>query len=223
MIAAPDTNANYLMFKARDTDDALAEVARLAGAAVAYFQMTRPFVMSPYTGTLLAVEGAMGYDDDDKKVHYYDDAGEKILTAATKEIFVTPFYSNPVVDDNRGVLVNGAGEFARFKILIPQDFTSLTALEVIFLTTGAGANMHFDITTYYGAYNGGENYNVHTETADARDIGATVANQYKAHSISDLVDIAPLAAGDILYVSVEYDATSIASLAFLVGLRLKYN
>ena len=141
---------------------------------------------------------------------------------ATKEIFAFVSSGNPAVG-SQGVQIDGVGQYANTFTLIPHDFTSLTSLEVIFRPWGTGASMHFGITTRYGAYNGGEDYNAHTEVVAGRDIGATVNIQYLAHDISDLVDIAALAVGDLLRVNVLYDATAIDSNAFVLGSRLRYD
>jgi len=141
------------------------------------------------------------------------------LVPPTREFFV-PIFTGVVVD-YRGSLVDGAGDEANMALLVPQDFTAITNLEVILVPQETGADMHFQITTYYGVYNGGEAYNVHTEN-EIRDIGATVTDENFAHSIADLVDIAALAAGDLLVVRVRYDATVIDSNAYLKGLRLQY-
>ncbi len=108
-------------------------------------------------------------------------------------------------------------------MLVTQDFTSLDALEIIFAPRATGASMHFDIRTYYGAYNGGENHNVHAEVDAGRDIGATVQNQNLAHGIADLVDVTALAAGDFLQVYMAYSAVAIASTSYVKGIRCKYS
>lgn len=160
-------------------------------------------------------------------------AGEALLSAgagvppvwgaapgATKEIFAAPFYG--IAMTGLGADIDGAGDQANMAIIVPQDFTSITALEVIFLPAETGASMNFLIITKYAAYHE-EAYDTHTETADPRNIGATVMNQNLAHDISDLVDVAALAAGDFLFVHVAYDAAVIDSGAYVRGLRLKYN
>ena len=141
--------------------------------------------------------------------------------APTKEIFIPIFYGSPAIT-TKGALVDAEGESAKVALLVPQDFTTIIALEVILIPQETGASMHFDIVTLYGAYNGGEAYNAHSETATARDIGATVTDQYFAEDISDLVDTAPLAAGDLLMVEVAFNATVVDSFAYVVGLRLRY-
>lgn len=140
---------------------------------------------------------------------------------ATREFFVPIFYGNPV-PVRQGVLVDGVGEQAFLELLFPQDFTAITNIEVIFLPLETGASMHFEINTRWGAYNGGENHDVHAEAANNRDIGATITNQNLNHSISDLVDIAAPVAGDLLSVDVLYNATAVDSNAYVRGLRLKY-
>ena len=82
--------------------------------------------------------------------------------------------------------------------------------------------MHIHIDTYYGAYNGGEAAYVHSEAAPGRDIGATVASENLAHDISDLVNVAALAAGDLLMVQVQHDPTAIDSNIRVKGIRFKY-
>ena len=71
------TNGAYTTFGARPTDGAIAEVARLQGAAVPYFQATLPIVFLPIaTASLPAspVEGMLTYDATLDKIVYYNGA-----------------------------------------------------------------------------------------------------------------------------------------------------
>ena len=149
------------------------------------------------------------------------DPTEVDTPASTKELSV-PAQLVAGTFGTAGVLVDGGTDAATMKMLIPQDFTSITALEIIFRPRETGASMNFVVMTFYGAYNGGEDWNVHTETVDPRDIGATVTDRYLAHSISDLVDVSALAAGDLLAVYVQYDAAAVDSNSDVQTLRLKY-
>jgi len=142
----------------------------------------------------------------------------------TREFFAAVHYAGGTAAiETTGVLIDAAGEFGYAMILVPQDFTSIVGLEVILVPNATGADMHVDVDTFYGAYNGGEAQNVHGETGNARDIGATINNQNLAHDISDLVDTNPLVAGDFLLVKVAYDATAVATNLNYKGLRLKYS
>lgn len=69
-IEARAANENYLRFIAYDTDDATAEVARLVGAATAYFQATRGLVLNPMTDPANIVEGWLFYDSTDDRLAY---------------------------------------------------------------------------------------------------------------------------------------------------------
>lgn len=148
----------------------------------------------------------------------------EIDVPATKEIYIPalPYAGKEAKVTYRGVAVDAAGDGCFMRLLVPQDFVSITAIEVIFLPAETGANMHFSLSTNYGVYTGGESWGVHSESSLNRDIGATVDGQYKNHSISDLVDSGPLAAGDILCVDLAYSATAIDSNTYVSGLRLKY-
>ena len=140
------------------------------------------------------------------------------------EIFEFPHFASggDAAILSQGVLINAGGELGEASLLVPQAFEIILAIEVILLPQATGADMKVDIITTYAAHDGGEAYNVHTETADARDIGATVTNQNLAHSISDLVDVAAMVAGDLLTVQVLYDATAVATNLYFRGLRLLY-
>lgn len=140
---------------------------------------------------------------------------------ATKEFFVPTFWGTD--PSSNGPRINAPAEHAAMTMLVPQDFTTLEEIEVIFIPTQTGASMYVEIRTRYSAYNGGEPQDVHSETDAARNIGATVANTNLAHSISDLVDVAALVAGDLLQVYVSYDATALHTDAYVRGLRFKYN
>lgn len=140
--------------------------------------------------------------------------------SATREYWSTVHRATDM--DDKGGRIDAAAETVAMMLLIPQDFNSLTALEIILIPWETAASMHFDITTYYSAYNGGEAWSIHTEADTARDIGATSSQQHFAHDISDLVDVAALAAGDFLFVYVAYNDTDVDSNAFLRGIRLKY-
>lgn len=141
---------------------------------------------------------------------------------ATKEIY-TPVYGwlTAAVPLWQGVLLDGPGEQAMLMLLVPHDFTAITSLEIILLPQATGANMKVFVQTYFGAYNGGEAYNVGSETEFPRDIGATVDNRNLAHSIADLTT--GLAAGDILTARMGYDVTAVASNVYVRGLRLRYS
>lgn len=144
--------------------------------------------------------------------------------SATKEVFAMVYFAGggDAAMEDLGIFINAASERGYAAILIPHDFTTLVSLEVILQPNETGANMHCDIRTCYGAYNGGEDYYVHNEVEEARDIGATVDNQNLAHNIDDLVDIAPLAAGDYLRVKVAYNVTAVDTNLYYKGLRLRY-
>ena len=142
--------------------------------------------------------------------------------AATKEFFVPFFFGNDVTTQY-GANIDSAGDKAFVNMLVPQDFTSIDDIEIIFAPKATGANMKVAIYCRYGAYNGGENQNVHDEFEVARDIGATVANQNLAHSIADLVNGGPLAVGDFLQIQILYDITGIASNTYMKGVRFKYS
>ena len=147
-----------------------------------------------------------------------------VPTGATKEIFasVYGYLGGGTVEPNQyGVRINSAAEAAYVAMLIPQDFTAITALEVILIPAATGANMKWHFTTYFGAYNGGEAFEAGSEVGAGRDVGATVFVQNIAHDIADLVT--GLAAGDILIVKILYSATAIASNGWAKGLRLKYS
>lgn len=156
----------------------------------------------------------------DSLPYFKDSAGVEHSILGTKEFF-NPIFGGTDVDW-KGAIIDTAGDFGVVSLLVPQDFSSLTSIELIFLPLATGASMNFVVVTRYGAYNGGESASGHTETADPRDIGATVNGQNVAHSISDLVDIAALAAGDLLSVEVYYDVAAIASNGVLRGIRFKY-
>jgi hypothetical protein len=107
-------------------------------------------------------------------------APEWATGSATQEIFVMALGPGGAGQGSAGgVLVdNVATTTCHMQLLIPPDFTAITNIEVIFKPIESGANMHYTFTTSWGAYNGGEVYNVHTEYAANRDIGATVSNRY---------------------------------------------
>lgn len=161
---------------------------------------------------------------DDQGLVVGDGATAGGIHIGTKEVFdmVHAAAGGDATLAGGGVLINAVDEYGTATILIPHDFTTLVSLEVILRPAATGDDMHCDIQTFYGAYAGGEAHHAHGETADARDIGATIANQNLAHSIADLVDTAPLVAEDLLMVQVQYDATAVATNLYYRGLRLRY-
>jgi len=150
-------------------------------------------------------------------------AGDPVYAAAgaTKEIFVPCHGGTSGLMYETGYFVNGAGDQAWVQILIPADYVSTTSIELIFSPNTTAAAMYCNIITSWGNYNG-EAKNIHTETANNRSLGAVVLNQNKAHDISDLVNVAALAVGDLLSVSLTYNATATATELMLRGIRLKY-
>jgi len=137
----------------------------------------------------------------------------------TREIFIPVTAGNPA-PANSGVLVSGVGEWGEAQLLIPGDFISITDLEVLLIPQNTGASMYLEILTAYGAQ--GEAYNIHTETGTDRDIGATVNAQNLWHDFADLVNISPMVAGDLVRVTLLYNATAIATNLIFRGVRLKY-
>lgn len=140
------------------------------------------------------------------------------------EIFAFPHYAtggNAAIV-SQGVLIDAIGEYAEATILVPPFFEEIVALEIILLPQATGADMHADFGTEYGAYNGGENFNVHGEVVDSRDIGATVTNENLVVDISDLVDTNALVAGDLLTVHVLRDGAAVATNLYFRGARLLY-
>uniref|UniRef100_A0A6M3KFY3 Uncharacterized protein n=2 Tax=viral metagenome TaxID=1070528 RepID=A0A6M3KFY3_9ZZZZ len=138
-----------------------------------------------------------------------------VPNAGLREVFAR--CQSGVAMEQMGSRVSQAGDYGTTGILIPNLTVSITSVEVIFLPDESAASMHFDYVTYFGNYNG-QAFNIHSETGAARDIGATVANQYKARDITDLCT--GLAAGDILYVRVAYNATAVDSNAHIIGIRI---
>lgn len=156
-----------------------------------------------------------------------EDAPEWGPTGQTQEIFVPAIRSSGSVTEDtsfpQGVPITQAGDIGYVKLIFPQDFTAITNIELIFECIESAASQHVDITTYWGAYNGGESWTVHTEVVDGRDLGATTATYYINHNIADLVNVAAPAVGDILVVRVGYDETNVNSNVCFSGIRLKYS
>ncbi|MBA7621061.1 hypothetical protein ES703_28418 [subsurface metagenome] len=69
---ARDVDATYAKLQARDTSAALAEIARLQGAADPYFQATLPMVLKPGSAPGTPVEGHFYYDDTTKLLRFRD-------------------------------------------------------------------------------------------------------------------------------------------------------
>ncbi|GAI46567.1 unnamed protein product, partial [marine sediment metagenome] len=130
-LSARGETGGHLFFKAQDTGVGLAEVARLQGTAAAYFQMTRPFRISPYAGALVATEGMFGYDGDDDKLHYRDAGAERVV--AREDLFTTlvAFNDHSARHENGGadeISVAGlSGELADDQP--PKAHTHLTVAE----------------------------------------------------------------------------------------------
>ncbi len=142
---------------------------------------------------------------------------------ATKELFIPA--QGRYQDDSMapyGVIINGAGERAYMKLLIPLDFAALSVAEIILLPQSTQADMHLSLTTAWGSRAGAEAYNVHTEVANHFDIGATVQNQYKSYNINSQLDISPLAIGDIVIIDLTYSATVQFTNLAVAGFRFKY-
>jgi len=78
-IDSPDVDDNYLRFRARDNGSAVAEVARLQGAADPYFQATLPMVLNPSAAPGTLVEGHFWYDATADKIKYRDASATRTL------------------------------------------------------------------------------------------------------------------------------------------------
>jgi len=141
----------------------------------------------------------------------------------TGEVFVPVYYAGATATmESAGVLIDSVAEKGAAALLVPQNFTTIIAIELILLPQASENNMYVDIITYYGAYDG-EAHNTHGETADARDIGTTTSAQNLAHDISDLIDEGTLAAGDLLSVVLSYDGPVASTNLIYRGIRLRYN
>ena len=84
-LSAVNTDAAYMLLRARDTGVGQVEVARLQGAADPYFQMTLAMRLNPIaTASLPAtpVEGMLVYDDTANKLKVYNGAAWETVTSA---------------------------------------------------------------------------------------------------------------------------------------------
>lgn len=137
-----------------------------------------------------------------------------------QELIVDAHNGIAITHGLRGYYLASVGESAYFMVMVPDTVSSITSVEIIFQPALTLANMHFRIRTYFGQYDGGEAWNVHSEDEAGRNIGATVNGRNLAHDITDLCT--GLAAGDFLHVNVGYDATANESAAYPQALRLKW-
>jgi len=148
---------------------------------------------------------------------------EADLPGGTKEFLAIAAPNGALTRTTKGILIDAVADEAVVTFLVPQDFTTLTSVEAIFLPGETGADMHYSITTYWSAYNGGEAWNVHSETAANQDMGATVADQNLALDISGFLDVVAMAAGDVVIVKIIGSTTAIDSNFYFVGVRFKYS
>jgi len=80
IIRTANLNDYFAMFGARDTDNAIVEVARLQGAADPYFQLTLPSRLNPSSTPGTLVEGHFWYGSSEDALRYRDASATKYVS-----------------------------------------------------------------------------------------------------------------------------------------------
>ena len=136
------------------------------------------------------------------------------LTGITKEVFFQVVPS----DTNFGDFITqsvASGGIWRFNFRAPDDFSSLTSLEVILIPAGTNSAAPVDLYSDYGSI--GEPYNQHSESLSTTwNLGT--ANNIYAMNISGV--FSNLTAGD--FCGIQIDEGAFGSATHYLGIRLKY-
>ena len=106
---------------------------------------------------------------------------------------------------------------------IPHDFSGISFIQVLFTpASNTVEDMHGSVYTEYGAIGAG--YTTHAEEVLHAVMvpGVSVPFRLMGFDISGLVDSGPLAAGDLLGVTVMYSSLPPATDIYVFGLRLRY-
>ena len=145
------------------------------------------------------------------------------IVQATRELFIpclsgTDLYPqvNPFVHAYR---IDSEADNAYMSFFVPHDFTTLTALVLLFFHYHAGVfTDRLNFYSYYGAL--GEDPDIFAETALDIDFnGALESYKYKEYNMSGIVT--NLDAGDYVTIKVTGDATNVPNLG-VIGARLRY-
>lgn len=152
----------------------------------------------------------------------YPPQGVAAAAAPANELFIPA----PDPDTNVGThpamrLVDGQDVTVRIEFLVPNNFSSIEAAEIILVPGGTG-NLRRSVSTNYGAC--GESYNTHSESIAAGEVAVT-ANQIECLDIS--AALTGIAAGD--YVGIEFTRHGSAAEdtvdadCYFLGFRFRYS
>uniref|UniRef100_A0A6M3KHB6 Uncharacterized protein n=1 Tax=viral metagenome TaxID=1070528 RepID=A0A6M3KHB6_9ZZZZ len=138
---------------------------------------------------------------------------------ATKDIFIRPASGTDAqaVGYFYGYLIDFASEYAYFNFYVPQDFSSLTGLYLVYISQAEQAH-YFDVDSQFGA--DGEAYNVHTDIqADLFGASIVVGNIDELDISSAVTGIA---ANDFVGLRIQRGTSSTCQ-ALVIGVRLRYS
>lgn len=149
---ARDIDTGHIIIRARDSGDALAEVARIQGAALAYWQMTRPMRLYPFTGAFMPIEGLIGYCGDDDTLKYRDATGTRTVSILTLAAIKAAIKLNELQPPDGPVAMNTqkitglaaptvAGDALRkgTALTITEMPASIKTIGITFIIDGGGA------------------------------------------------------------------------------------
>lgn len=133
----------------------------------------------------------------------------------TKEVFFNATDYNVNVGDFRMRSIGGTASH-RFTFAVPDDFVSLTSLELLAVSNGTNTGRDIDISSDYGAV--GENYFNHSETDTTSTYDFTV-NEITALDISGIYS--SLAAGDFCGLFVDHNSVGFG--INYLGIKMVYS
>jgi len=135
----------------------------------------------------------------------------------TKEVFLPANNGTDRTSSNYhpGYRIDADAEYADIEFMVPHDFHSIVALELVWIALGAVSNMLMNITVRYSG--DGEGVTVHSGSTSITR--TTQANYTYRDSISAaLTALAPL---DHVAIDVARPASGNAN-ALILGVRLRY-
>jgi hypothetical protein len=135
----------------------------------------------------------------------------------TKEKWFAPNHDG-VIGNYRVKSLIGSGA-DRITFMIPHDFTSLTELVLVGITSAGAAGAGKDIDLYSDYAGAGEDAQTHQESDTTSTYTIPAANTMWEFDISGV--FSSLSAGD--YCGVQIDHKSIGGTIYYLGIRLKYS
>lgn len=161
-----------------------------------------------------ANKGIFAHANSADRTYTTPDETGQVKLKKDKVAFFHAGQSIPTGGHSASLAATGGGK-AYVEFDIPDDFSSLTSLEVVFFADATDASVDIDLVTTYGA--GGEARNTHTGSSTATTYNLT-KDRITEVSITSLV--ASAAAQD--YIGLEFENNDAATNCYVIAVKMVY-